>query len=194
MADTDKKFVIPCSNPNTIKTAIREAQRMLDQTQTRLRSALVSVPEDDRQWTALQKACVEIFKVQPGLQSMAQVTEIKLRFGFLAQAATRINPVCVTDAHPMAAHGNEMGHTAFASIGNDSAPTIYFLPAFFRSAPPIQARTVVHELAHARVGAAHGAEFLSFELCSGSPLKTFDEAINNAYSYDLFADCASSST
>ena len=45
------------------------------------------------------------------------------------------------------------------------------------------------KLAHARLGVTHkGGRFLQFG-CAETPVKTFDEAIDNAYVYDAFAYC-----
>jgi hypothetical protein len=198
MADiNDPKYLIPCSNRPVIDTAIRNANQMLAQTRQRLQAGPANIPEDTRLWTRLHQSYVDIFKVQTGLQSMAQIQQIKGNFEFLAQAVTRIKPLCVSDAHPFINSKGQMGHEAFAEVGTDSSPTIYFGSPFFRNTPRYQARTVVHELAHGRLGVGHaGGEFLSFvtdDACEPTPLKTFEEAISNAYVYDRFADCVSSS-
>jgi hypothetical protein len=193
----DKKFAIPCPNPQMVEAAIRTAKQMLVQTMQRLQAGPANIPEDDRLWTRLHRSYMDVFKVQTGLQSAAQIQEIKGNFGYLAQAANSIKTLCVSDAHPfVSSQRGQLGHEAFAYPGNSSTPTIYFAPAFFRLQARSQARDVVHELAHARLGVKHsGGEFLSFvtnDPCEASPLKTFDEAIDNAYVYDRFADCVSS--
>jgi hypothetical protein len=198
MADiNDQKYLIPCPNRIVIDAAIRDATQMLARAKQRLQAGPPTIPEDTRLWTPLHQAYVDIFKVRPGVQSMAQIQNIKDNFGYLAQAATRITPLCVSDAHPfISTTQGKMGHEAFSEVGNDSSPTIYFGSPFFRCTRRQQAKTVVHELAHGRLGVGHtGGEFLSFsdDACETTPLRTFDEAISNAYAYDRFAECASSS-
>ena len=186
-------FVIPCSNPAAVETAMRQAKRMIEQTAQRLRTP-VNVPDDPRVGNySLRRALTDVFKVQPGNTSMGQVFQIKENFGLLAQAVTRARALCVSAAHPMCGQSGQLGHSAFAEVGADNSPTFYLCPAFFREAAPDQARTIVHELAHARLGVLHrGGELLDFEQCPNLRLRSFDEAINNAYAYDAFADCVSS--
>lgn len=192
MAQADhKKYLISCPNPAAVANAIRHAQQMLAQAQRQLQP-VIGVPEDERLWTPVHRLLIDMFKVQPGLQSSTQVNEIKERFRRLAQGANNLKTFCVSDAHPMC-RTVTLGHSAFADLGMDRTPSAYLCPAFFRLNSPAQARTIVHELAHACLAVEHkGGEFVSFEPCGSSPLKTYDEAINNAYTFDLFADCAAS--
>ncbi len=191
MANND--FVISCSNQTVVDAAIRAARQMIEQTARRLQMP-VNVPEDPRVGNySLRRALTDVFKVQSGNTSIRQVFEIKNNFGLLAQAVTRAKALCVSAAHPMCGKSGQLGHTAFAEIGADSSPIVYLCPAFFRAAPKEQARTIVHELAHARLGVGHrGGEVLDFDQCPDLSLRSFDDAINNAYAYDAFADCVSS--
>ncbi len=183
-----RAYVIPCPNPTAVANAMRTAQQMIARTQRRLQ-AVTNVPEDPRTWTPEHQMLVNTFKIRPGTQSASQVFDIKGRFSYLAQAATRARAVCVSRAHPMCGKSGELGHAAFAEVGVDGAPTLYLCPAFFRNGPAEQARTIVHELAHARLGVQHrGGVFVSFD--AESPLTVFEDAIENAYSYDLLANSA----
>ena len=195
MAGADhKNYLVRCASPQAIQAAIRSATQLLQQANTRLQSGPSRISEDDREWTPIHHAYVDIFKVEAGDKSMSQVAEIKDRFGYLLQAAKGILTLCVNGSDPMAGSQGQMGHTAFAEVGNESSPTIYFCPAFFGCTPDVQARTIIHELAHGRLGATHaGGEFLQFERCGASPLTSYDDALNNACTYDLFADCVISS-
>ena len=185
-------FVIPCSDQPAVETAIRQARRMIEQTAQRLQ-APVNVPEDPRLGSySLRQALTDVFKVQPGNSSMGQVFEIKTNFGLLAQAVKRAKALCVSAAHPMCSQSGDLGHSAFAEAGADNTPTFYLCPAFFRATPRDQARTIVHELAHARLGVLHrGGQLVNFEPCPNLSLRSFDDAIDNAYAYDAFADCVS---
>ena len=186
-------FVISCTNQAAVITAMRVAKSMIEQTRQRLQ-AVVNVPEDPRLGNPrLRQALIDVFKVTPGNSSIEQVHAIKTNFGLLAQAMARSRPLCVSGAHPMCGQSGQLGHSAFAEIGANSSPTFYLCPAFFHSSSAEQARTVVHELAHARLGIGHrGGEIVSFERCPNLSLRSFDDAISNAYAYDAFADCVSS--
>jgi hypothetical protein len=184
-------YVVPCPNPTMLNAAIALARQLLTTVNTRIQAAAPIVPEDPRLPTDLHQAYVAIFKVDPGNASLGQVQQIKENFRLLTQAIAGIQTFCVNDKHPMGSGAGQLGHDAFATPGVATKPVVYFLPAFFRGKnPPNQARTVIHELAHARLSIGHaGGEFLKFDGCSESPLRSFGDAIKNAYSYDAFVDC-----
>jgi hypothetical protein len=151
----------------------------------------VNVPEDPRVGVhSLRQALAAAFKVQPGNSSMSQLFEIRQNFQLLADAAAHARAACVSAQHPMCGSAGELGHSAFADVGTESAPTLYICPSFFHETAPDQARTIVHELAHARLAVGHrGGEIVSFGSCPDLPLRSFSDAIANAYAYDAFADC-----
>ena len=163
MAD-HSNFVVSCSNQHVVDTAMRRARQMIEQTSRRLQVP-VNVPEDPRVGNySLRRALTDVFKVQPGNTSMGQVFQIKENFKLLAQAVTRARALCVSAADPECGQSGQLGHSAFAYVGADNSPTFYLCPAFFRNTPQDQARTIVHELAHARLGVLHrGGELLNFE-------------------------------
>jgi len=183
-----EQYVIPCPYPAVVTHATHKAQQLLAQSQGLLRQAH-SIPEDPRLQRRVHQLLMDVFKIEPGWRSPSQVFEVQERFNYLAQAAPKARVFCVSDKHPMNGDAGKLGHSAFAEIGTHSAPMVYLCPAFFLSSTH-QASTIVHELAHGRLGVGHrGGEFLSFG-CTGSPLKSYEDAIENAYSYDLFAECA----
>lgn len=182
------QYVIPCPNPGVVAEAVRAARLMLTQTNQRIGN-VVNVPEDPRMHTPVHAAFVDVFKVDPGMGSTGQVREVRQNFGLLAQAAARMETRCVSQADPMCGQAGQLGHNAFAEVGASSNPIAYLCPSFFNAQPATRARALVHELAHARLAIGHaGGEFLAYDRCS-SPLRSFRDAIRNAYSYDVFADC-----
>jgi hypothetical protein len=187
------QFVVPCQNKPAVDAAVRNAQRMLAETQKRLQQAPMTLPEDPRLWTPAHQPFADIFHVEPGMSSMAQIAQIKENFSLLAQAAAKMTAVCVSAAHPMCGKAGQMGHNAFAVVEANKAPTVYLCPSFFNSPAAAQAKTLIHELAHARLAVEHaGGRYLQFEPCGKSPLNSFADAIKNAYCYDGFAECVGS--
>jgi len=185
-------FVITCINQAVVDKAMAAARSMIVRTTQRLQ-AVITVPEDDRGRDPVRRALVDAFKVAPGLLSGTQVRAIKTNFELLAQAVKRARALCVSAADPECARSGEIGHCAYAHVGADGSPTCYLCPSFFHETPTHQARHIVHELAHARLGVGHrGGLFASFEHCPDLRLRSFDDAIFNAYAYDAFADCVSS--
>lgn len=183
------RYIVRCQDQSAVATAMRAAAQMIERTQHRLQA--VNVPEDPRVGVqSLRQALAGVFKVQPGNSSMGQLFEIRQNFQLLAQAAANARSACVSGQHPMCGKADELGHSAFAVVGTDNAPTLYICPSFFHESARDQARTIVHELAHARLAIGHrGGEIVAFGSCPDLPLRSFSDAIANAYAYDAFADC-----
>jgi len=183
------KYVISASSPFAVQQALESARQMIAETERRMSRGPHNIPEDPRLMTPMHQFYALFFKVEPGLASMGQIKDLKERFSMLGKAAVAATVLCVSAADPMSGKSTEMKHAGFAELGVDGAPTIYLCPSFFQTNGANQARTIVHELAHARLGAGHnGGIFLSFE-CGPTPVKSFKEAIDNAYVYDAFAYC-----
>jgi hypothetical protein len=182
-------YVIPNPNPGAVTATMHAATLMIDRTLRRLTA--MNVPEDPRLGQySLRQALTRVFKVQPGNFSMGQVFEIRQNFQMLSQAARHATAVTVSAQHPMSGGSNELGHSAFAEIGTSNTPALYLCPKFFLESFADQTRTIVHELAHARLAVAHrGGQIVAFDACPDLPLRSFDDAIANAYAYDAFANC-----
>ncbi len=149
------------------------------------------LPEDPRGYTPMHYFYQLFFHVEPGVASQSQILTIRDNFAHLQRALGSATTECVSADHPDC-HSGEMEHGAFAPIGMASQPRISLCPAFFGQDLQRQAVTFVHELAHARLGVEHaGGRFLQF-YCGETPVRNFDEAIDNAYVYDLFAACLES--
>ncbi len=190
-ADDDKKFEIPCPDQKTLHSSIHSARKLLERTVKRLQQLPMSVPEDPRLITPFHEPYTEWFKVEPGLKSMREIIEIRDRFKSLETAVSKVKVVCLSAKHPMARDG-EWWRLGMAYSATDPKPTIYLFEKFFAADtnPGDRARSIIHETSHAHL-ATHdddkGQRFLAFG-DTPSPLKNFDDAIDNAYSYDGFVD------
>ena len=181
---------IACPNPTALKDSVDLAESLLKTVVGKLKAGLPKLSEDPRLHTPLQLAMIDLFKIEPGMRSLGQIQQIRVHFELLSKAAQSMHPPqCVSANHPDCKSG-EMHHDAFAVIDTKKKPTISLCPRFFHKSKTKQERalTIIHELAHARLGIAHkGGRFLLFDPRGDSPLKSFDDAIANAYSYDAFA-------
>src|SRR5262249_12852816 len=92
-------YIIQNPNPAMVQKALKNAQNMLSLTQRRLAQGPMTIPDDLRLLTPLHNFYVLFFKVEPGLPSMGQIREIKDRFGFLNEAVTKAEVLCVSAAH-----------------------------------------------------------------------------------------------
>jgi hypothetical protein len=184
---------ISCSDQAAVRAATRQAGNMISISLRQMASGPMNIPQDSRLYTPMHYFYTLFFKVEPGIRSMRQILEIKERFRFLRQSLSSARTRCVSDDHPGCRSG-QMLHNAFAEVGVTAPRLINLCPAFFRNSPDVQARTIVHELAHARLAVGHrGGRFINFG-CSETPLSTFSEAIDNAYVYDNFAYCLYAAT
>jgi len=182
------QHVIPCPDPGAVSAAITLARNILGTALRRMDAGPSNISIDPRTHQQMQFFYTLFFKVEPGVRSAAQILEIKERFRALALAARAATTRCVSAAHPDCRSG-QMLHDGFADVGASQQPVVNLCPSFFTSPAEAQARTIIHELAHARLGIEHaGGRFLQFE-CGATPLRSYDEAIANAYVFDLFAYC-----
>jgi len=182
------QHVIPCPDPNAVSAAITLARNILGAALRRMDAGPSNIGMDTRTYQPMHFFYTLFFKVEPGLRSASQILEIKERFRALALAVNAASTRCMSAAHPDCRSG-EMLHNAFAALGASQQPVVNLCPSFFTSPADSQARTIIHELAHARLGINHaGGRFLQFE-CGATPLRSYDEAIANAYVFDLFAYC-----
>jgi uncharacterized protein DUF4157/lysine-specific metallo-endopeptidase family protein len=179
--------VIPCSDPAALRVAIRRAGTIISSALSQMASGPRSVPVDYRLYTPMHYFYTLFFKVEPGARSSPQILQINEGFRFIQQALSSAGTQCVSAHHPKCRSG-QMLHNAFAEIGV-TGRLINICPTFFNNSTDEQARTIIHELAHARLAVEHrGGRFMQFG-CYATPVNTFNEAIDNAYVYDIFATC-----
>lgn len=179
--------VIPCSDPAALRVAIRRAGTIISSAISQMASGPRSVPVDPRLYTPMHYFYTLFFKVEPGARSMRQILQINEGFRFIQQALSSVGTQCVSAYHPKCRSG-QMLHNAFADIGV-TGRLMNICPTFFNNSTDEQARTIIHELTHARLAVEHrGGRFMQFG-CYATPVNTFNEAIDNAYVYDIFAAC-----
>jgi hypothetical protein len=183
-------YVITCPNPRAVQDVVDLAKQLLAKVVEKLHHCAPQVHDDDpRLITSVHQAMIDIFKVEPGLPSLREVHQIRVNSEQLLQAVRSMKPPqCVAAGHPDC--GKEWHHVAFAVRGTDRTPTISLCPGFFSTTTTKDERalTIIHELAHARLNVGHrGGEFVSYDPEGSSTLNSFDDAIENAYSYENFA-------
>ncbi len=186
--------VTACADRTGVMGAARGADRILSVVNGALRTAPMNIPQDPRLRTPIHSLYSSVFKVEAGVRGLRQIQTIKTHFRFMQGALASATLNCTSADDAMCGKRDEIGHAAYAAVGFDASTTIHLCPGFFRESRPRQARTLIHELAHARVGTEHkGGRFVHMDACSATPVKTSDEAINNAYVYDTFASCIQAS-
>jgi len=192
-ADEDTSHVIECPDPEAVSTALDNARIVLEAVVDRLQNGPSNIPVDRRAYTPMHYFYTLFFHVEPGDRSMGQILQIKEAFRYLLEALSSVRTQCVSADNPHCQSG-DFQHSAYAPIGPAAPRVLSMCPAFFNNSPDEQARTIIHELAHNRLGVGHGGgRFVMFG-CQETPVSTFDEAIDNAYVYDGFAYCLYAAT
>lgn len=182
------QHIIACPDLVAVSAAMARARVVIASALAQMKAGPINVPEDERIRGPMHYFYMLFFHVQPGDRSIRQIFEVQSNFEILSQSLAQVTTRCVSSRHPDCASG-QMLHNAFADVGVARNPVINLCPSFFNGSVDDQARTIIHELAHARLGIEHaGGRLLSFE-CGETRLAGFDEAIANAYVYDLFAHC-----
>lgn len=186
--DADTAEIVPCPDQDAIQRAKRYAGEIIATARRRMTDGPVRISEDDRNRGPMHWFYILFFHVEPGDLSVKQIHDIKENFNFLERALPTSTVRCATADHPDCSSGG-FSHLGFSTVGANSSPTISLCPGFFNADGDTQARTIIHELAHARIAAEHaGGRFIQVG-CHETPLRSFSEAINNAYVYDNFAMC-----
>jgi len=193
-----------------IDTALRDARLMVSRTASRLAEIYNCLlpSSDPKRWTPVQKSTVALFKqhfksdkAMDALQVQQAYRQILGELNALQQNAFRVVDSAMVR--------REKEGDGYAFVRGNALP-VYLAESFFSEFPPgtdkqtqgkpkfltaaQRARLLIHEAAHLKLGTGHRGGNFGFDrddCAGGHPLKSFEQACDNAFAYDLLAYCAS---
>ena len=193
-----------------IDAALRDARLMVSRTASRLAEIYNCLlpSSDPKRWTPVQKSTVALFKqhfksdkAMDALQVQQAYRQILGELNAMQQNAFRVVDNAVVR--------REKEGDGYAFVRGNALP-VYLAEFFFSEPPPgadkpakgkpksltaaQRARLLIHEAAHLKLEIGHRGGNFSFDrddCAGGHPLKSFEQACDNAFAYDLLAYCAS---
>ena len=193
-----------------IDAALRDARLMVSRTASRLAEIYNCLlpSSDPKRWTPVQKSTVALFKqhfksdkAMDALQLQQAYRQILGELNAMQQNAFRV----VDNAMVR----REKEGDGYAFVRGNALP-VYLAEFFFSEPPPgadkpakgkpkfftaaQRARLLIHQAAHLKLETGHRGGNFGFDrddCAGGHPLKSFEQACDNAFAYDLLAYCAS---
>ena len=193
-----------------IDAALRDARLMVSRTASRLAEIYNCLlpSSDPKRWTLVQKSTVTLFKQHFKSDKAVEALQLQQAYRQILGGLNSLQPNTFRVVDNAAVRRESEGD-GYAVVRHNTLP-IYLAESFFSEPPPEagktskgkpksltpaqRARLLIHEAAHLKLEAGHRGGNFGFDrdnCAGGHPLKSFEQAYDNAFAYDLLAYCAS---
>ena len=193
-----------------IDAALRDARLMVSRTASRLAEIYNCLlpSSDPKRWTPVQKSTVALFKQHFKSDKAMDALQVQQAYRQILGGLNTLQPDAFRVVDNAAVRRESEGD-GYAFVRHNTLP-IYLAESFFSEPPPDagkaakgkpkslapaqRARLLIHEAAHLKLEAGHRGGNFGFDrdnCAGGHPLKSFEQAYDNAFAYDLLAYCAS---
>ena len=193
-----------------IDAALRDARLMVSRTASRLAEIYNCLlpSSDPKRWTPVQKSTVALFKQHFKSDKAVEALQLQQAYRQILGGLNTLQPDAFRVVDNAAVRRESEGD-GYAFVRHNTLP-VYLAEACFSEPPPEaskaakgkpksltpaqRARLLIHEAAHLKLEAGHRGGNFGFDrdnCAGGHPLKSFEQAYDNAFAYDLLAYCAS---